>query len=82
MAKDQAMSDHEELLTSAVNRLREAGFDSVQLFVSSYDPISGTTTHLDHGEGNIFARSGQVSRWVAEGLDDYMKSPGDEDDDE
>ena len=39
-------------------------FDSVQVFVSRFDPTTGCTTSLSVGSGNWHARKGQVLEWV------------------
>lgn len=48
---------------SAVTDLMEH-FDVVQIFVSSYDKDTLTTTSYALGEGNLNARKGQVAEWI------------------
>lgn len=40
-------------------------FDTVQIFCTQYDSVSGKTTVLNTGAGNFFARLGQVNEWKA-----------------
>lgn len=39
-------------------------FDTVQIFCTRSDPDRGITTNIDGGNGNWFARRGQVRDWV------------------
>lgn len=38
-------------------------FDTVQIFVTRYDPESGTT-NINWGSGDYFARLGKVRHWL------------------
>lgn len=50
----------------AVTALSEH-FDSVQVFVSRFDPESGLTVSYSIGNGNWHARVGHVRSWLAKG---------------
>ncbi len=52
-----------KLVLDAVKTLREH-FDSVQIFCSRYEFAEEGTTHIARGEGNWFARYGQVRDWL------------------
>ena len=41
-----------------------AKFDSVQVFVTRHDPTTGGTIAVNLGEGNQYARRGQVREWM------------------
>lgn len=60
------MSDADKrIVERAVEQLGEH-FDSVQVFVTKYDPNSGDpiTIELFNGSGNWLTRYGQVKDWV------------------
>jgi hypothetical protein len=41
-----------------------ASFDTIQIFATKYDPTTGATSHFSSGDGNYFARYGQVCEWL------------------
>lgn len=73
MWRISAMSEEEKIaqqkadtaiMQHAIDRMSEH-FDSVQVFVSRYEPNQeGGTMSLHLGQGNWFARFGQVKEWV------------------
>lgn len=44
-------------------RVREWA-DSCQIFLTVHDPATGITRFVTHGDGNWFAREGQVREWI------------------
>ena len=46
-----------------VARLREQGFDTVQIFVTKFDNKNGTR-YWENGAGNYLGRYGQVALWL------------------
>jgi hypothetical protein len=61
-------------------------FDSVQIFVSRYNPngldeieSEGTTTWIQKGRGNYFSRYGQVKHWLVKEEAATAKEGGDQD---
>lgn len=64
-----------ELIRANCNQLMEH-FDSVQIFVTRNAPEQSGTVHLGRGEGNYFARLGQVRAWLVkeeEGLREEIR---------
>jgi hypothetical protein len=53
----------EQRIRQAINLLGEF-FDTVQIFVTRYDPATEATEHWTDGIGNIFARLHQVQRYA------------------
>ena len=51
------------MVEAHAGRLREQGFDSVQIFCTKFDGNNGTRT-FGFGSGNYHARVGQVSLWL------------------
>ena len=41
-----------------------ASFDNVQIFASSYDKSDRITSFWQVGDGNVYAREGQVRNWL------------------
>ena len=41
-----------------------AKFDTVQIFVTRHDATTGGTVSVNLGEGNQYARRGQVREWL------------------
>jgi hypothetical protein len=62
-------------------KILKSSFDNVQIFASSFDPSDGTTDYWTLGEGNVYAREGQVRDWVEgdKGLEHRDMSEGEED---
>lgn len=61
-----AHSTDMERVKAAVQTLMEH-FDTVQIFASRYEIESernGETTEIAYGDGNWFARFGQVKEWI------------------
>lgn len=52
-----------KMIEGHVGRLREQGFDSVQIFCSKYDSKDGTR-YWQSGGGCYLSRFGQVSLWI------------------
>lgn len=52
-----------KLIEGHVGRLKEQGFDAVQIFCSKSDSKNGTR-FWDVGSGNFLARFGHASLWV------------------
>ena len=52
------------LRSQALQMMEHGGFDAVQLFATKHDPAGGGTIVLHYGEGNWYARYGQVKEWV------------------
>ena len=52
-----------KLIEGHVGRLKEQGFDAVQIFCSKSDSKNGTR-FWDVGSGNFLARFGHASIWV------------------
>ena len=73
MTNQNAYSEKQlaELVDAAVRRLREYA-DSVHIFVTLHDDYDGGTFAYNKGDGNIFARAGQVAAWVSEGIETQL----------
>lgn len=56
--------------------------DTVQVFLTVYDPTTGITRHVVHGIGNWFAREGQIREWVTQNEEKIRHEATMEDDDE
>ncbi len=70
MSDDVQEAENEEneerdtaILKSHVSRLMEH-FDSVQVFCTRFDSENDQTISINRGDGNWFARSGQVREWL------------------
>lgn len=60
-----AKADNERVM-AALQTLIEH-FDTVQIFVTRHEAgRCDGTIHVIHGEGNYFARLGQISEWVVQ----------------
>jgi hypothetical protein len=57
-------SDKKMALIENQAKLLKRSFDSVQIFASQYDEETCNTAHYTWGEGNFFARYGQVIQWL------------------
>lgn len=63
------MADHltgaqrEKIVQKALAQLMEH-FDTVQIFATRWDPQDCTTGSINRGNGNFYARIGQVREWV------------------
>ena len=77
-----------KIVQRAISTLMEH-FDTVQVFVSRYDPLTKETYYTDDGEGNFLARIAQIRGWSdrqteqffnPEVLDEDDDDEGDEDD--
>lgn len=40
-------------------------FDTVQIFVTKHDDKDGSTQSFVFGEGNFYARLGQIEEWIS-----------------
>lgn len=70
-----------KILDRHVNQLMEH-FESVQIFVSKHRPNKDSTLVVQRGDGNWFARYGQVRAWMVREEKDFdSERDGDEDDD-
>lgn len=70
-------------MKAMASHLMEHGADSVQVFVTKRHP-DGTTVGIHHGEGDYYARLGNVQEWVTmadERARHQVWSEEDEDDD-
>jgi hypothetical protein len=61
MTDEDAQQDM-DWIKAACEQLGEH-FDTVQIFVTRFDPEDGTT-NIDWGSGDWFARYGKVKQWV------------------
>ena len=52
-----------KLIEGHIGRLREQGFETVQIFCSKYDDKNGTR-FWENGSGNYCGRFGHVSLWL------------------
>ena len=52
-----------KMIDGHVGRLKEQGFDTVQIFCSKSDGANGTR-YWENGGGNFLARFGQVFLWL------------------
>lgn len=55
----------EQRIRQAINLLGEF-FDTVQVFVTRYDPETEATEHWTDGVGNVFARLYQIQKYYKE----------------
>ena len=55
-------------------------FDTVQIFVTRHDEQQDGTIAVDRGEGNWYARFGQVKEWIIKSDEDsrISRRPSDE----
>ena len=60
---DEQAEKQMNVIRAHITRLRDAGFDSVQIFATTYDNDEGAR-HFSYGSGNYYARYGHVSMWV------------------
>ena len=60
---DEESKTNLKMLEGHVGRLKEQGFDSVQIFCSKFDNENGTR-FWNNGGGNYLARVGQVILWI------------------
>jgi hypothetical protein len=51
-------------------------FDTVQIFVTRHEPSEGGTVNVQWGEGNWFARYGQVKSWTISEDEAFREDPG------
>ena len=52
-----------KMMEGHVGRLKEQGFDTVEIFCTKHDSKDGTI-FWENGSGNYLARFGQVSLWI------------------
>lgn len=60
---DQEYSELKNLIEGHVGRLREQGFDNVQILCSQFNDNNGTRS-WEVGAGNYLARFGHAQLWV------------------
>ena len=81
---DQAPEINDARMLAVVRRHvdeLESEFDTVQIFVTKYDPKSGYTHGVKMGVGNYYARVGYCRDWIAAN-DNNAGVPDDDDVDE
>ncbi len=76
-------TDRDRILKMVEQHARQLSehFDSVQIFCTNQESGTGDTTHYAFGQGNWFARYGQVAEWFeyqkgmagAKGADDQRR---------
>ena len=70
MSDEKPQRDQDLEMVQKHARALHEFFDSVQIFCTRYNPNGveeddeGSTTRVSHGEGNYYARYGQVAQWV------------------
>lgn len=60
---DEEAEKKMSVLRAHVSRLKDDGFDSVQVFTTTYDEEEGVR-HFSFGQGNFYTRFGHVSFWL------------------
>ncbi len=55
--------EERDLIKKHCDQLMEH-FESVQIFVTRNSPENSGTVHVGRGEGNYFARLGQIHQWL------------------
>lgn len=69
---DEKFEKKKALISNQVKVLFSS-FDNVQLFVSSFDKETGITSFWSTGEGNVYAREGQIRDWLNSQHKEYYK---------
>ena len=60
---DEESSKQLAVIQAHVARLKDNGFDHVQIFAAKYDQSSGTH-HWSYGDGDWLGRIGHISIWM------------------
>lgn len=74
---DEESTESLKMLEGHVGRLREQGFDSVQIFATKFDMKNGTR-YWENGSGNYLARFGQVALWIEKEKQCELRKDNDE----
>ena len=60
---EEDVKKHLNIVQAHVARLRDAGYEHVQIFAGKYDGKEGTY-HWAYGDGDYLARVGHVMLWL------------------
>ena len=60
---DEEAEKHMNIIRGHATRLKDAGFDTVQIFATTYDQDEGAR-HFSFGHGNFYGRYGHVRMWL------------------
>lgn len=73
-----ARTEHVVKLVDRCIALLREHCDSVHIFCTRYDSESGDTASVNKGDGNWFARLGQVEEWVEKKREETRQEVRDE----
>ena len=60
---DEEAEKKMNIVRAHATRLRDEGFDTVQIFATTFNNDEGAR-HFSYGDGNFFGRYGHVSIWL------------------